>query len=132
MLRLHDPSSLDRVTDPDVRRLIELRFAQILDGEPYDPEWILVEPGDGVSALEEAVGVPIVTNPYAEVRFGHPEFVPVCEVLEEHATCYELVYILSDDGFGVTIFIPKALGVDAELLSLCAAFAVPSADLPSR
>lgn len=136
MLRLHDPSSLDRVADPDLRRLIELRFSQVLDGEPYDPErhgeWLLVEPGDTGEALEEATGVPILSNPFAEVRFGHADFVPVCEVLEQHATCYEMVFLMSDDGAGVTFFIPKSPGIDAELLSLCAAFAMPSAHSTSR
>ena len=136
MLRLHDPSSLDRVADPDLRRLIELRFSQVLDGEPYDPErhgeWLLVEPGDTGEALEEATGVPILSNPFAEVRYGQLDFLPVCEVLEEHATCHEMVYILNDDGAGVTFFIPKSPGIDAELLSLCAAFATQSADSPSR
>ena len=136
MLRLHDPSALQLVEDPDVRRLMERRFSQILDGEPYDPdrhgEWILVEPGDGGDALEEQSGCPVMSNPYAEVRFGDPEFVPVCEVLEEHAGCYEMVFILNDDGFGVTFFIPKSPGIDAELLSMCATFAVPSAEYTAR
>ena len=136
MLRLHDRASWDRVTDADLRRLIELRFSQVLDGEPYDPErhgeWILVEPGDTGEALEEATGVPILSNPFAEVCFGRPEFVPVCEVLEEHRTCYEFGILLSDDGAGVTFFIPKSPGIDAELLRMCAAFAVPATDLTSR
>jgi len=130
MLRLRDRSSLLRVEDPDLRRLIERRYAELVEDDTIDPdilgEWFLAEPGDTGEALEEASGVSLLTNPYAEVRYGHPEFVPVCDVLEEHATCYELVFILNDDGQGVTIFIPKSSGIDAELLSLCAAFAVPA------
>jgi hypothetical protein len=42
-----------------------------------------------------------------------------------------LVLILSDDGAGVTFFIPKSPGIDTELLSMCATFAVPAAGITS-
>ena len=58
-------------------------------------------------------------------RFGHPDFAPSFEALEEHSGCYEMVFILNDDGFGISIFIPKTGGIDADLLAMCAMYAEP-------
>ena len=136
MIRIRGPDQARRVDDPAVRRLVEQRFAEICDGEAYDRdehgEMFVVEPGDTVAALEEGSGCSILSNPFDEARFGDSDFVPVCEVLEEHAGCYEMVFILSDDGFGISFFIPKSPGIDAELLAMCAQFAGPMPDQAAR
>ena len=44
----------------------------------------------------------------------------------EHDTCYEMVFVPGDGDFGIVIFIPKHPGIDAELLALCAEYAVPA------
>ena len=133
MLVLRDPALTKRIADPDLRRLVELRFAQICDGEPYDGDrhgyLVVAEPGDTAAALEEASGCPVVHDVFGEVRFGDPDFAPGAEAIEEHAGCYELVFVLNDDGYGVGIFVPKIAGVDPELLALCAAHAVPATEL---
>ena len=87
---------------------------------------IVVEPGDTVAALEEECGCPILRNLFDEVRFGEPGYAPSFEHLEDHGQCYEMVFILSDDGSGVSVFVPKVKGIDAELLKLCAAYAAPA------
>ena len=112
------------------------RFAQILDGEAYDCDrhgyMIVVEPGDSVTALEEESGCPILSDLFGDTRFGDPDFTPATEALEEHASCYELVFIFSDEGAGVLIFVPKVDGIDPELLAMCAAYAVPAAEMSPR
>ena len=50
-------------------------------------------------------------------------------MIEEHRSCYELVFIFTDDGYGIAIFVPKVEGVDRELLAMCAQFAVPTRDV---
>lgn len=129
MIILRGPTLTDSIPDPDIRNLIETRFTEICAGEPYDYDlhgyMIVVEPGDTVEALEKEIGYPILHNLFDDVRFGNPDFVPTFEVLEEHAGCYEMVFILNDDGFGIDIFIPKREGVDADLLSFCHTYAVP-------
>jgi hypothetical protein len=82
---------------------------------------IVVEPGDEIAALERESGCPILHELFGEARFGDPEFSPATEALEEHASCYELVFIFSDEGAGVLIFVPKVDGVAPELLAMCAA-----------
>ena len=72
---------------------------------------------------------PILTDLFGEAHFGDPEFSPAAEVIEEHRSCYELVFIFTDDGYGIEIFVPKVHGVDPELLAMCAQFAVPASEI---
>lgn len=128
MIRIRGPDQARRIDDPDIRRLVERRFVDVFKGERYDPEihgeWILAEPGDTLASLEGQSGCPIASNPFDDSRFPDPDFAPVCEVIEEHPGCYEMVFILNDDGFGVLIFVPKHPGIDRELLSLCRTYAI--------
>ena len=130
MLILRDPAMARSITDPDIRALVQQRFREICAGEPYDYDQhgytIVVEPGDSVDALEEESSCPILRNLFDKTRFGDPDFAPSCEALEEHPTCYEMVFILNDDGFGISIFIPKTKGIDADLLAMCAMYAEPA------
>ena len=129
MLILRDPAMASSIADPDIRALVEQRFVEILAGEPYDYDqhgyMIVVESGDSVAALEDETSCPILHGLLDDNHYGHPDFAPSCEALEEHSGCYEMVFILNDDGFGISIFIPKAAGIDADLLATCAEYAEP-------
>ena len=135
MLTIRDPTDIPSIPDPAVRRLVQRRWSEVINGQPYDigphGEMIVVEPGDTVTALEKASGCPISSNPFDDARYGDPDFVPVCEALEEHADCYEMIFIFTDDGAGTTLFIPKHHGIDPELLALCEKFAEPARELIS-
>jgi hypothetical protein len=124
---IRGPDQARHIDDPDIRRLVEERFDQIRNGDEYDPDihgvMIVVEPGDTLDSLEEESGLPIATNPFDGARFPDSDFVPVCEYLEEHPQCYEMMFLFSDDGAGVNFFVPKR-GIDADVLSLCARFSV--------
>ena len=107
MLILRDPEVADSiVATPEIRRLVEQRFLDICADEPYEPDLhgylIVVEPGDSVRDLEEESGCPF----------------SCFEVVEELATCYEMVFIPGDGDFGIVIFIPKVEGIDADLPAL--------------
>ena len=132
MIVLRDPMFTERIPDPELRRLVHLRFTQICDGEPYEYDrhgyMIVVEPGDTVESLEAETKCCILRDLWEDVPFGHPDFEPSCEILEEHPGCFELVFILSDSGFGVAIFAPKGVGVAAELMDMCRQFATPAHD----
>ncbi len=130
MIVLRDPVLASRIADPGLCSIIEQRFIDICAGEDYEPDlhgyMIVVEPGDSVSALEQESSCPILRNLYSHARFGETDFRPCFEVLEEHASCYELVFVPGDGDFGIVIFIPKQEGIDAELLQMCAEYAVPA------
>jgi hypothetical protein len=133
MIRIRGPAQARRIDDPDIRRLIEQRFTQVCNGDPYDAdvhgEMIVVEAGDTLPSLEGESGVPIAGNPFDDSRFPDPDFVPVCEYLEEHSHWYEMTFLFSDAGAGINFFVPKSPGIDADLLELCARFSVRAPEL---
>jgi hypothetical protein len=114
--------------DAEFLLLIRERIEAMTDGEPFDPDLhgliAVVEPGDRLSDVVEAVGHDFLTDPWTGARFGDPEFNPVLEVLEEHGSCFELVIVPGDGDYGIVIFIPKAAGVDPLLVSFCEMYAV--------
>ena len=130
MLILRDPELASSINDPDLRDLVEQRFNDISQEEPYDPDingyMIVVEVGDSVEALESEIGCPILRSYIGNARYGDPGFKPVFECLEEHDTCYEMVFVPGDGDFGIVLFIPKQEGIDADLLAMCAEYAEPA------
>ena len=135
MLILRDPADAGSISDPAIRSLVELRFAQIGQDEPYDPDqhgyMIVVEPGDTVQELEHETCCCILHDLFEDNRYGHPDFTPSFEILEEHygtdgTVFYEMLFVTNDDGFGITLFIPEAEGIDKDLLAMCAEYATPA------
>ena len=130
MLVLRDSSLASSIADNDLRELVEQRFEDICDGEKYEADlhgfMIVVDPGDSVDVLEEESGCPILRSYIGNARYGDPEFKPVFECLEEHASFYEMVFVPGDGDFGIVIFIPKADGIDSNLLAMCAEYAEPA------
>ena len=119
MLIIHNRSQLPLIINPDIHKLITLRLAQ-LDTILSTP-MIIIEAGDSLSDIEKELGFPILTNLFDDISYPDPDFVPSCEVLEDHGGCYEMLFILGDGDDAIVIFIPKN-GVDASLLSMCADF----------
>ena len=130
MIILHGPSLIHRIADPSIRNLVSQRFSQILSGTPYDYDqhgyMIIVESGDSIESLESETCCSIIHNAFDGTHFGDSDFTPCFEVLEDHGNCYEMLFILNDEGFAIDIFIPKHSGINAELLALCAEYAVPA------
>ena len=135
MLILRDPAASIHVHDAEVRVLVEQRFAMLSVDEPYDPDvfgyFIVLEDCDGLANLDTQLGFPILSNRFNGTHFGEAGFTPSFEILEEHASCYEMVFVISDDGYGVEIFIPKACQIDRDLLAMCQRYAVPAQE-PTR
>jgi len=129
MQLLRDPSHVQSVQDEAIQQLLEQRFDEITQGEPYDAEvhgfFVLVESGDTVAAIEHGCGFPILKSLYNSTCYGDSGFSPCFEVLEEHTTCFELVFVPGDGDFGVVIIVPKASGIDADLLRFCQEYATP-------
>jgi hypothetical protein len=126
MIVLRDPAQLPRVADPEIRDLIARRIKDLSQDEPWNADvlgdFIVVEPGDSLASLDQQLGFALLTSRTNGARFGDPDYMPAHEILEEYAGCYEIVIILSDDGYGVEVFVPK-VGADPQLLALCAHYA---------
>ena len=121
MLIIQNRSQLHLITDPDILKLVTLRLAQLESNIPSP--MIIVEPGDTLSDIEKEIGFPILTSLFDDLCYPDPDFMPSCEALEDHGGFYEMLFILGDGEEAIEIFIPKT-GVDPELLSMCADFAV--------
>lgn len=131
MLVLRDPADAGLIADPDIRKLVEQRFAEVFSDEPYDANqhgyMIVVESGDSVETLEKESGCALLYEPFDNVPFGHPDFTPSFEALEDHHDCYEMLFISNDNGFGITLIVPRNKeGIDACLLAMCAQYANPA------
>ena len=103
---------------------------KITEGATYDPSiyghFVLVEVGDSIVEIEAKTGCQLMKNLSNNSRFGESDFQPSFEWLVEHPNFYEAVFIISDDGFGVDLMIPKLLGIDDDLLAICVKYAVPA------
>ena len=132
---LLDPADVATVQEPRFRDLLQLRFEQICDGEPFDPvtmaRFVIVEPGDTVAEIEAGSGAWITTSMFDEARYGDPDFSPCFDFLEFHdleVRVYEFVTITSDSGFGIALFIQDLPGMDEELMRFCREYAQPAAE----
>lgn len=131
MIIVSSPLDLVRITNMTVRQLVALRLNQLaVDAAPASPcMLIVVEGGDAALTIEQAAGLPILTDLFDDLPFDHPDFYPCTEILEAHTngnTCiYEMVFIGDDDGTATAIFVPDEEGIDADLLAMCRSFATP-------
>lgn len=96
--------------DSDLKALLRRRLHQLYadTGGGCDlgdlAHFVLVDPGDGAVGVEIAAGFPL---------FHDPAF----EWVQDHGTYLEGVVILSDDGFGIALFVPNDEAVDPLILS---------------
>ena len=130
MLFIRGPDQARLISDPAIRRVVEESFAEVCQGEPFDPdihgEAVVAEAGDSLPTLEKETGLPIAASPFDDVRFPNPDFVPVWEWAEDRESCYLCVFIMTDSGGGTSLVVPKHSDIDPDLLALCARFAEPA------
>lgn len=131
MLVLRDINTIAAITDPVLRQLIERRIQEINECCPRDADelgpLIVVQPGDTADNLKAIMGFSILEGIFDDTHFGDDEFSPSFEFAEAHGDhLYELVYIVSDSGYGYDIFIVNRPGIDPSILAFCQAYAVPA------
>ena len=120
MLKILTMPQLNLVTDADMLDFLQFRFGQL----DMNVTMLIVESGDSISDIEEEIGFCILTNLFDDVSYPDPDFEPCFEVLEDHGTFYEMLFLFSDgDDGAIEIFLPK-VGVDPLLLAMCSQFAV--------
>lgn len=130
MLLLRKPLDVLQVEDAYISALLTQRFQEItMDGYDYEELgfFVLVEPGDTVTDIEQTTGAWVTTSLFGDCRYGDPDFAPCFEFLEQHVGhCYELVEILNDAGYGIIVIIPEVAGIDEELMRFCLEYAKPA------
>ncbi len=120
MIIIRDSVSMASIDEP----LVQQRYAEI--SSVGDVHFIIVQVGDTVAELERECGFPILRNWLDDTYYGDDDFTPCFEALEEHARCWEIVWILNDDGCGVEVFVPKVIGIDPVLLAFCREYSTPA------
>lgn len=106
---------VDSYPDPCVTALIQQRMEELIDEDTSMDElvvFVILESGDGIEQLQDQLNMLVMTD------LG----IPLWEVIEEHATCYELVFVLSSSGYGTLVFAPKAEAAP-DILALCQEYA---------
>ncbi|MBT3701420.1 MAG: hypothetical protein HOG12_07875 [Alphaproteobacteria bacterium] len=122
---IRSPSNIHNVLHTGISLILSRRFSELhLTPEELLSdigEFFVVEPGDTISDIEKASNCCITTDFFEEAHYGSPDFVPSHEWLEHHLEqqCFEMVFIMTDDGFFTVLLIPDIPGIDPDLLSLC-------------
>jgi hypothetical protein len=119
---LCDSTSIQKAlaAQAELSRLIQGHLDRLSEVEGYDlsqlVRFIIMASSDTVIDLEAVLGFSIRTSRFTDCRYGDPDFQPCWEVIEAHQLWYEIVYVLSDDGFGLVIVVPK--DAEAELTEM--------------
>lgn len=102
---------------PRLADLIRRRRAILGDDLLFEDmaHFVLVEPADTIDDIETAIRWPIRPDPDC----GIPQWE---WVLVHEGICYETVFVLSDDGYAVVLFVQIAEGMDPELMGMLRAF----------
>ena len=109
-------------SDPRVTALVLQRMEELTEEDPSMEElvvFVILESGDGIEQLQAQMDTRVITD------LGSP----LWEVIEEHDSCYELVFVLSSSGYGTLVFAPKA-ECAPDILALCKQHAYRSPTYP--
>lgn len=117
-------STIALLADNQLRSLLTERIDQLTNAwEAIDlsdlTHFLIIQPGDTAADAEHELGWSLLVNMVDGARFGDPTFTPSWEWIEDHGGWFEAVYIISDDGFGISLFVQDHPGTDPELLALC-------------
>lgn len=116
----------NQISNPDIRKLVQQRIND-LGGEAFDADslgyFLVVDAGDALQAISEQLGFDILCNRWTGICYDHPDFTPSFEFVQDMGYCYDMVFVLSDDGYGIELFIPKGEGIDPDLIAMCQQYA---------
>jgi hypothetical protein len=117
-------STIALLADNQLRAILTERFDQLATAcagiDLSDlTHFLIIQPGDTAADAEHELGWSLLVNPVDGARFGDPAFTASWEWIEDHGGWFEAVYILSDDGFGISLFVQDHPDADPELLAMC-------------
>lgn len=117
MLSIRDDASLQRALQlplPEpLRVLLQDRRAMLGYDLPFREmaQFVVVQEGDTLADVERETGLHI------QLGMDDPDYTPAWEWVIDHGLFYETVFILSDDGYGIVLFVLKT-GIDPFLQRL--------------
>ena len=124
---IRNPADAANIADPAIRQMILQRIDAIASDEPYDATqhgyFVIIESGDTSDAIAAQVGFDVLTNRWTGLRYDHADYTPAFEILEEYQTCWDLLFIQDDSGYGIELFLPKTIEIP-DLVAMCQRYAV--------
>lgn len=117
MLSIRDDASLQRALQlplpESLRVLLQDRRAMLGHDLPFSDmaQFVVVQEGDTLADVERVTGLLI------KLAMDDPDYTPAWEWVIDHGQFYETVFILSDDGYGIVLFVLKT-GIDPFLRRL--------------
>jgi hypothetical protein len=123
LIVVHDHSNIDQIRNIAIKDLIQKRIDFLTELDAADLCNILVVEGsDTLESLSAQLTFNILCNRFTGIRFDQEGFTPSFEFIEEFPSCFDMVFVLSDDGFGVELFVPKEEGINSKLIEMCRTF----------
>ncbi len=135
MIVVRDHSTIDQISNPAIRELVQQRIND-LGGEAFDSNelgyFLVVESSDTLEALSAQLGFDLLRNRFTGIPFNATGFTPSFEFIEEFPACYDMVFVLDDTGIGIELYVPKEEGIEPDLIAMCRmfAFSSPPEDAP--
>ncbi len=105
--------------DLRLKRLVIKRRDQLGGDFGGQARFVIVQPGDSLAALEAELNFSVFQHPGDGTRLVDPDFTHRWQWIEDHGHCFELVFIMTDDGFAHLVIVQNLQGVDLALLKLC-------------
>ncbi|KRA82551.1 hypothetical protein [Altererythrobacter sp. Root672] len=109
--------ALDSPLDPHLHQLLNGHLDRLSEYDDYEllelALFIVLQPSDTLTDLQNASPVRLVQG-----AGGKAAFATLPELVRQHSDWIELVFILSDDGFGLVLFLPKGIDLDPDLQSI--------------
>lgn len=118
--------AMNEPIDPTLKRLLALRRDQLAEYDDDLTNFVIVQPGDTLAAIESALGFSPLRGVVDNTPFGEPGFSPVFEWAADHGGWLEAPIIFDDSGAGVVLIVQDQDGVDTDLLALLRAYAEPA------
>lgn len=119
---------LDGPVDEKLKRLLRRRGHQLVDPDHPDiapfARFLVVEPDDERFAVETWLGSTIASAADDDSHSEDASFDAAWEWIADHGGWFELVFVLTDDGYAHVVFVADQDGVDRRLLDLCRAHSV--------
>jgi hypothetical protein len=132
---VRDHSTIDQISNPAIKELVLARIND-LGGFAFDADelgyFLVVESSDTLEAWSAQLGFDLLRNRFTGIRYDQADFTPSFEFIEEFPSCFDIVFVLSDDGMGVELFVPKEAGIDPDLIGMCRMYSnkAPLEDAP--
>jgi len=131
MLSLRNTASILRAIQPPqearLRSILDQRVIQLTEDGGGDiaefANFLIVQAGDDDQSVKAELGFSILENLVDGARYGDADFEPSWEWIMRHEGWFELVYVLSDDGFGWVVLVQNDEATDADLLAVCREYA---------